>query len=36
MNGCCYGVKIRNCSVNNSNIFWERPRLFRADGLHPS
>ncbi len=22
--------------VNNWNLFWERPRLFRADGLHPS
>ncbi len=22
--------------VNNCHIFWERPRLFRADGLHPS
>ncbi|XP_052425448.1 uncharacterized protein LOC127968337 isoform X2 [Carassius gibelio] len=22
--------------VNNCNLFWERPRLFRADGLHPS
>ncbi len=22
--------------ANNWNIFWERPRLFRADGLHPS
>uniref|UniRef100_A0A8C2J8M1 SGNH hydrolase-type esterase domain-containing protein n=1 Tax=Cyprinus carpio TaxID=7962 RepID=A0A8C2J8M1_CYPCA len=22
--------------VNNWNIFWERPRLFHADGLHPS
>ncbi len=22
--------------VNNLNLFWERPRLFRADGLHPS
>ena len=21
--------------VNNWNLFWERPRLFRADGLHP-
>ncbi|XP_073703172.1 uncharacterized protein [Garra rufa] len=22
--------------VNNWNLFWERPRLYRADGLHPS
>ncbi|XP_073810141.1 uncharacterized protein isoform X2 [Danio rerio] len=22
--------------ANNWNLFWERPRLFRADGLHPS
>ncbi len=22
--------------VNNWNLFWERPRLFCADGLHPS
>ncbi len=22
--------------VNNMNIFWDRPRLFRADGLNPS
>ncbi len=22
--------------VNNWNLFWERPRLFRADGLHPA
>ncbi|XP_059409362.1 uncharacterized protein LOC132143253 [Carassius carassius] len=22
--------------VNNWNLFWERPRLFHADGLHPS
>ncbi len=22
--------------VYNWNLFWERPRLFRADGLHPS
>uniref|UniRef100_A0A673GPU5 SGNH hydrolase-type esterase domain-containing protein n=1 Tax=Sinocyclocheilus rhinocerous TaxID=307959 RepID=A0A673GPU5_9TELE len=22
--------------VNNWNLFWEHPRLFRADGLHPS
>ncbi len=22
--------------VNNWIIFWESPRLFRADGLHPS
>ncbi|XP_053540338.1 uncharacterized protein LOC128634117 [Ictalurus punctatus] len=22
--------------VNNWNLFWERPRLFRPDGLHPS
>ncbi len=22
--------------VNNWNLFWERPRLFRADGLDPS
>ena len=22
--------------VNNWNLFWERPRLFRADGLHPN
>ncbi len=22
--------------VNNLNLFWERPRLFHADGLHPS
>ncbi|XP_051743303.1 uncharacterized protein LOC127508878 [Ctenopharyngodon idella] len=22
--------------INNWNLFWERPRLFRADGLHPS
>ncbi len=22
--------------VNNLNLFWERPRLFCADGLHPS
>uniref|UniRef100_A0A673LZZ1 SGNH hydrolase-type esterase domain-containing protein n=1 Tax=Sinocyclocheilus rhinocerous TaxID=307959 RepID=A0A673LZZ1_9TELE len=22
--------------VNNWNLFWECPRLFRADGLHPS
>ncbi len=22
--------------VNNWNLFWELPRLFRADGLHPS
>ncbi len=22
--------------VNNWDLFWERPRLFRADGLHPS
>ncbi len=22
--------------VNNWNLFWERPRLFRADGLQPS
>ncbi len=22
--------------VNNWNIFWEHPMLFRADGLHPS
>uniref|UniRef100_A0A9J8AG05 SGNH hydrolase-type esterase domain-containing protein n=1 Tax=Cyprinus carpio carpio TaxID=630221 RepID=A0A9J8AG05_CYPCA len=22
--------------VNNWNVFWERPGLFRADGLHPS
>uniref|UniRef100_A0A9J7Z8R8 SGNH hydrolase-type esterase domain-containing protein n=1 Tax=Cyprinus carpio carpio TaxID=630221 RepID=A0A9J7Z8R8_CYPCA len=22
--------------VNNWNLFWERHRLFRADGLHPS
>uniref|UniRef100_A0A9J8BF59 SGNH hydrolase-type esterase domain-containing protein n=1 Tax=Cyprinus carpio carpio TaxID=630221 RepID=A0A9J8BF59_CYPCA len=22
--------------VNNWNLFWERPRLFRADGLYPS
>uniref|UniRef100_A0A9J8CES4 SGNH hydrolase-type esterase domain-containing protein n=1 Tax=Cyprinus carpio carpio TaxID=630221 RepID=A0A9J8CES4_CYPCA len=22
--------------VNNWTLFWERPRLFRADGLHPS
>ncbi len=22
--------------VKNWNLFWERPRLFRADGLHPS
>ncbi len=22
--------------VNNWNLFWERPRVFRADGLHPS
>ncbi len=22
--------------VSNWNLFWERPRLFRADGLHPS
>ncbi len=22
--------------VDNWNLFWERPRLFRADGLHPS
>ncbi len=22
--------------VNNWNLFWERPRLFRADGLHLS
>ncbi len=22
--------------VNNWNLFWERPRLFRVDGLHPS
>ncbi len=22
--------------VNNWNLFWERPRRFRADGLHPS
>ncbi len=22
--------------VNNLNLFWERPRVFRADGLHPS
>uniref|UniRef100_A0A671LE10 SGNH hydrolase-type esterase domain-containing protein n=1 Tax=Sinocyclocheilus anshuiensis TaxID=1608454 RepID=A0A671LE10_9TELE len=22
--------------VNNWNLFWERPRLFRAEGLHPS
>ncbi len=21
--------------VNNWNLFWDRPRLFRADGLHP-
>ncbi len=21
--------------VNNWNLFWELPRLFRADGLHP-
>ncbi len=21
--------------VNNLNLFWERHRLFRADGLHP-
>ena len=22
--------------VNNWHLFWERPRLYRADGLHPS
>ncbi len=22
--------------VNNWNLFWERPKLFRGDGLHPS
>ncbi|GAA6072448.1 uncharacterized protein LOC113634233 [Tachysurus ichikawai] len=22
--------------IDNWNVFWERPRLFRADGLHPS
>ncbi len=22
--------------VNNLNLFWEHPRVFRADGLHPS
>ncbi|XP_073805074.1 GDSL lipase Rv0518-like isoform X4 [Danio rerio] len=22
--------------ANNWNLFWERPRLFRPDGLHPS
>ncbi len=22
--------------VNNWNLFWEHPRLFCADGLHPS
>ncbi len=22
--------------VNNWNLFWERPRVYRADGLHPS
>ena len=22
--------------INNWNLFWERPRLFRPDGLHPS
>uniref|UniRef100_A0A673IYF7 SGNH hydrolase-type esterase domain-containing protein n=1 Tax=Sinocyclocheilus rhinocerous TaxID=307959 RepID=A0A673IYF7_9TELE len=22
--------------INNWNLFWEHPRLFRADGLHPS
>ncbi len=22
--------------VNNLNLLWERPRLFRADGQHPS
>ncbi len=22
--------------VYNCNLFWERPRLFRADGLHPA
>ncbi len=36
MNGCFHGVKSRKFSVNNWNLFWERPRLFRADGLHPS
>lgn len=22
--------------ANNWNLLWERPRLFRGDGLHPS
>ncbi|KAK3569646.1 hypothetical protein QTP86_002655 [Hemibagrus guttatus] len=22
--------------VDNWNLFWERPRLYRSDGLHPS
>ncbi|CAM4723568.1 unnamed protein product [Leuciscus chuanchicus] len=29
-------IETRLLFVNNWNLFWERPRLFCADGLHPS
>ncbi|KAK3544571.1 hypothetical protein QTP86_017100 [Hemibagrus guttatus] len=37
MNGYSHGVKIRNyLLLITGNLFWERPRFYRPDGLHPS